>query len=93
MTTTVINREDAQREVQIRYLSTGQLGAVCIQPMSKAKLPPGTEVTAQFLALNKKIQVVVTPDANAPVAPAPSVPVYSPPASEETVTVTTSSKK
>ena len=92
MTTTVINREDVQKEVTIRYINTGQLSAVCIQPLSKAKIPAGTEVPASFLALNKKVQIIVTPDAVAPVKPAPIATLTTSPEPDKTVTVTTSSK-
>lgn len=56
MTTYVINREDAQLPVQIRFTATGKTDTVFIQPMSKAKIPEGSEVTPEFLKLNPKIQ-------------------------------------
>ena len=59
MTTTVINREDAQKEVEIFFPSTNETTSVFIQPQSKAKLPPGSEVPLNFQKLNPRIQVVV----------------------------------
>lgn len=58
MTTTVINREDAQKEVQIFYAATGKTDSVFIQPLSRAKIPDGATVTPQFLLLNPLVKVI-----------------------------------
>lgn len=60
MTTFVINREDAQKEVTIVFPETGRTDTICIQPFSKAALPEGSEVTDEFLKMNPKVQLAVS---------------------------------
>ena len=67
MTTTVINREDSQKEVEIFFPETGARDSIFVQPLGKTKLPEGSEVTKEFLMLNPKVKVitseaVATPD-------------------------------
>lgn len=57
MTTYVINREDAQKPVDIRNKTTGAKATIFVQPLSRAKIEEGYEVPPEFLAMNPKVQV------------------------------------
>lgn len=58
MTSYVLNREDAQKQVQIQNSTTNKVDYIFVQPMAKTKVPEGFEVPESFLRLNPKIKII-----------------------------------